>query len=59
MTKDEAVSLLVSNGFNAQLVNGSVEIVSEDQKDFEKGKKILRKAGYSSSYGWKKKDNPA
>ena len=53
MTKDEAVELLKEKGLNASLKDGSVMVESPDFKDCEKMHKILKKAGYNATCGWK------
>lgn len=53
MSKDEAVSLLISKGYNARLIDGVVEIESTDPKDCDRMNRILKKAGYTASRGWR------
>ena len=58
MDKSDAISLLIAKGYNASLNDGMVIIESPDRKDFERGKKILKKAGYNQSFGWKLNNSP-
>lgn len=55
MTKDDAVTLLKSKGFDAKLIDGVVEIETPDVKDADRMNRILRKAGYTASAGWRLK----
>ena len=55
MSKEEAVSLLISKGYDAKLIDGCVEIETPDYKDSDRMRRILKKAGYTASYGWKLK----
>ena len=51
-TMDDAAQLLNSKGFQAQVIDGAVEICTESHEDYEKMRRILKKAGYNGSYGW-------
>lgn len=53
MSKDEAVVFLRNNGYSAETINGIVYIESTNESDFKRASKILKKAGYESSFGWK------
>ena len=53
MTKDEATTLLLNNGYDARLENGAVVVYSKNSKDFSRIKKMLKEEGYNSSFGWK------
>lgn len=54
MNKDEAVKLLNDNGYQAKRKDGIVIVESDNQNDFKKIGRILKKAGYKESYGWRK-----
>jgi hypothetical protein len=53
VTKEDARQLLIDKGMNAVIVDGVVEVVSADYKDADRMGKILKKAGYKDSYGWR------
>lgn len=55
MTKEKAVELLMSKGYDAKLIDGVVEIETPDIKDADRMHRILKKAGYNASVGWKLK----
>lgn len=55
MSKDNAVSLLREQGYKADSINGVVYVESDNPADFGKVYKLLQKAGYTNSYGWKKR----
>ena len=54
MSKDNAVSLLREQGFKADSIGGVVYIESDNERDFKRGGTILKKSGYTDSFGWKK-----
>ena len=53
VSKEDAKQLLIDKGFNAMIVDGVVEVVSPDYRDADKMGRILKKAGYKESYGWR------
>lgn len=53
MSKEEAVVFLRNNGYSAETINGIVYIESTNESDFKRASKILKKAGYENSFGWK------
>ena len=53
MSKEDAKQLLIDKGMNAVITDGVVEVISADYRDVDKMGKILKKAGYKDSYGWK------
>jgi len=55
MTKENAVELLISKGYDAKLIDGVVEIETPDIKDADRMNRILKKAGYNASAGWRMK----
>jgi hypothetical protein len=55
MSKEDAKQLLIDKGFNAMIVDGVVEVVSPDYRDADKMGRILKKAGYNNSFGWRKR----
>ena len=54
MSKDNAVSLLRNQGYKADSIGGVVYIESDNERDFKRGVTMLKKAGYTDSFGWKK-----
>ena len=55
ISKSEAVRLLTDKKYAAYEKDGLIIIESDDSKDFQRMGRILKKAGYNCSYGWKKK----
>ena len=55
MSKDEAVTILRNNGYSAETINGIVYIESTNESDFKRACRIIKKAGYNNSLGWKKR----
>lgn len=58
MSKEEAVQLLTAAGYKAKVENSVViaRVENFTKKEFEKVRKILKDAGYNSSFGireWK------
>ena len=53
MSKEEAVLILEKAGYTAKVENSVViaKIEKFSQKEFDKVRKILREAGYNSSFG--------
>ncbi len=54
ITKEQAVELLEKNGYTVSHDNGVPVVRSANREDYEIVGKILKKAGYECSYGWKK-----
>ena len=54
-SKDDAVKLLLSEGFRSALINGVVEIYYSEGEDFKeisrRASALLRAAGYNASWG--------
>ena len=62
MSKEEAVLILGKSGYTAKVENSVViaKVEKYSQKEFDKVRKILREAGYNSSFGvknWKEGGN--
>ena len=62
MSKEEAVQLLTAAGYKAKVENSVViaRVENFTKKEFEKVRKILKDAGYNSSFGikeWKGAEN--
>lgn len=62
MSKEEAVKILEKAGYTAKVENSVViaKIEKFSQKEFDRVRKILREAGYNSSFGvknWKEGGN--
>ena len=55
MDKIATVSLLKSQGYNADLVDGVVMVYSKDEC-YKAVKKLLREVGYAASWGIRKAD---
>lgn len=55
MNKEEAVQLLAAAGYKAKIENSVViaRVENFTKKEFEKVRKILKDAGYNSSFGIK------
>jgi len=53
VSKEDAKQLLIDKGMNATIIDGVVEVISPDYRDVDKMGKILKKAGYKESYGWR------
>lgn len=55
MSKEEAVLILEKAGYTAKVENSVViaKIEKFSQKEFDRVRKILREAGYNSSFGVK------
>jgi hypothetical protein len=55
MSKEEAVLILEKAGYTAKVENSVViaKVEKFSQKEFDKVRKILREAGYNSSFGVK------
>ena len=55
MSKEEAVQLLTAAGYKAKVENSVViaRVENFTKKEFEKVRKILKDAGYNSSFGIK------
>lgn len=55
MSKEEAVRLLATAGYKAKVENSVViaRVENYTKKEFEKVRKILKDAGYNSSFGIK------
>ena len=55
MSKEEAVLILEKAGYTAKIENSVVitKIEKFSQKEFDRVRKILREAGYNSSFGVK------
>lgn len=53
MDKIDAVSMLKSHGYNAELVDGVVMVYSKDEC-YKAVKNLLREVGYTASWGVKK-----
>ena len=54
ITKEQAVELLEKNGYTVSYDNGVPVVKSENREDYETVGKMLKKAGYECSFGWKK-----
>lgn len=64
MSKEEAVLILEKAGYTAKIENSVViaKIEKFSQKEFDRVRKILREAGYNSSFGvknWKEGEKNA
>ena len=55
ISKSEAVKILTDKKYAAYEKDGLIIIESDDCKDFQRMGRILKKAGYRCSYGWRKK----
>ena len=55
MDKIDAVSMLKSHGYNAELVDGVVMVYSKDEC-YKAVKKLLQEVGYTASWGIRKVD---
>lgn len=59
MTKEEMAAVLRKEGYPAEVVDGVLYIRKAlSAKEIREMKTILNKAGYSSSYGFKRKAAP-
>lgn len=56
MDKIDAVSMLKSHGYNAELVDGVVMVYSKDEC-YKAVKNLLREVGYTASWGVKKTES--
>ena len=57
MSKNDAVKLLIENGYDAEIINKVVYAVYNCEEDpFEAVRNILRTGGYENSFGtWRKR----
>ena len=54
MNKDEAAAFLSGKGYDAKIIDGVVTVLSGNRSDYDKIGRVLKKAGYRASYGWRK-----
>jgi hypothetical protein len=55
MNKEDAMKLLREKGFDPKYEDDTIMIVTDDGKDVDRMSRILKKAGYRESYGWRLK----
>ena len=51
MNKDQAKELLIKEGYCADVIDGVVLVQYKDENTYKEITKILKNAGYNSSYG--------